>query len=426
MSLRLLFTQALNSHNKIWRDFYMNNELQHHIFSIAEYISFINQVLKPIEFKIIGEVTKVSQASSGHVYFTLKDKKEDVVLDCIVWKGNYLINSVNLESGMEIIVSGTPTIYSYSGRFSYIVKTIERVGEGALKQAYLALKRNLEQEGLFMEKRKRPLPPIVHKIGVITSKQGAVIHDFMNNVGVHGFDIKFIDSRVEGQEAVFDLLSSINTLKKKDVEVLVIMRGGGSLQSLSPFDNEVIVRAIAQFPVPVIAAIGHHEDKTLTAMAADFEVSTPTAAAHLLHTHALRPIEQLNQLFQSILVRYRNLFIEYDYLLSAETIKVNYITPLLHTLDEQIGYVQETYKQLLNLYSRGLKEQLQKLEHTEQTLLLHHPLRLLKKGYSILKYQGNIVRSVEQLTINMKLDVVVNDGSLVSHIDSIKRGEIHE
>lgn len=404
----------------------MKNELQHHIFSIAEYISFINQVLKPIEFKIIGEVTNVTQATSGHVYFTLKDKNEDVVLDCIVWKGNYLINSVNLESGMEIIVGGIPSIYPHSGRFSYIVKTIERVGDGALKQAYLTLKRTLQQEGLFVEERKRPLPPLVHKIGVITSKQGAVIHDFTNNVGVHGFDIKFIDSRVEGQEAVFDLISSINTLKKKDIDVLVIMRGGGSLQSLSAFDNEVIVRAIAQFPVPVIAAIGHHEDRTLTAMASDFEVSTPTAAANLLHAHALRPMDQLNKLYQSILLSYRNVFVEYEFLLSTETVKVKYITPLLHTLHEQMLYVQDTYEQLFKLYIRSIKEHLQILEHTEQTLLLHHPLRLLKKGYSIVKHQGNIVRSVEQLTINMKLDIIVNDGSIVSHVDSINKGEMHE
>lgn len=404
----------------------MKHELQHHIFSIAEYITFINQVLKPIEFKVIGEVTKVTHAPSGHVYFTLKDKKEDVVLDCIMWKGNYFINSVKLESGMEIIVSGTPTIYPHSGRFSYIVKTIERVGEGALKKAYLTLKRTLEQEGLFSEQRKRPMPTLVQKIGVITSKQGAVIHDFINNVGVHGFDIRFVDSRVEGQEAVYDLLSSINTLRKNDIDVLVIMRGGGSLQSLSAFDNEVIVRAVAQFPVPIIAAIGHHEDRTLTAMAADFEVSTPTAAAHLLHTHALKPMDNLHHLFQSILLSYRQVIAEYQFLLSTETIKVNYITPLLHTLYEHMRSVHETYEQLLKLYIRSIQEHMQILEHTEETLVLHHPLRLLKKGYSIVKHQGNIIRSLDQLSLHMKLDIIVNDGRFVSHVDAINKGELHE
>jgi len=197
-------------------------------------------------------------SSRGHVYFSLKDEKDGALINCIIWKSRYAVYGVELKEGVKIIASGYPEIYAPSGRISFIAETIELAGEGALKKAYEKLKKKLAAEGLFEEERKRPLPKYPEKIGVVTSRQGAVLADFLNNLGKFGFKIKMIDSRVEGQLAVADLLLSIKSFQKQDIDALVIIRGGGSLESHLAFNNEMLVRAIADFPVPVIAGIGHH------------------------------------------------------------------------------------------------------------------------------------------------------------------------
>jgi len=190
---------------------------------------------------------------------------------------------LDIELGMEIIVDGMPSIYAPSGRFNFQVNTIELVGEGALKLAYDKLKKKLEDEGLFGIARKKEIPELVQKIGLITSETGAVIHDFLNNIGKYGFQIKFFNSRVEGQLATADLLKGIKYFENQDIDVLVIIRGGGSLESLQAFNNEVLVRRIAEFEKPVICGIGHDKDVPLCALVADLLVSTPTAVTTVLN-----------------------------------------------------------------------------------------------------------------------------------------------
>jgi len=184
---------------------------------------------------------------------------------------------------MEVIVEGMPNIYVPNGRFNFSVNTIELVGEGALKLAYDKLKKKLTAEGLLAVERKKTIPELPEKIGLITSETGAVIHDFLTNIGKYGFKIKFFNSRVEGQLAIKDLLKAIEYFKNQDIDVLVIIRGGGSFESLQAFNNEVLVRKIAEFEKPVICGIGHDKDIPLSALAADLLVSTPTAVTTVLN-----------------------------------------------------------------------------------------------------------------------------------------------
>ncbi|PIU16379.1 exodeoxyribonuclease VII large subunit, partial [bacterium (Candidatus Gribaldobacteria) CG08_land_8_20_14_0_20_39_15] len=221
-----------------------NNLKPERIFSVGQYIEAVNIALDRFKVKITGEVTEVKVAASGHCYFTLKDKDANNALDCIIWKYNYGICGVKLEEGLEVILSGKGRLYNVSGRFSFVADTVELKGEGALKRAYEQLKNKLEAEGVFVEERKKPLPEYPQDIGVITSKHGAVINDLLTNLGQFGFKIKIVDSRVEGQEAISDLLGAVKQFKKQKIDVLVIMRGGGSLESLQAFNNEMLVRAI--------------------------------------------------------------------------------------------------------------------------------------------------------------------------------------
>lgn len=248
------------------------------IFSVSEFITLLNIGLNKSQVKMIGEVSELKINSSGHVYFVLKDKKDGSIMNCAIWKHKYAIYGIALEEGMEIIVFGHPNIHKTYG-FSFITEAIELAGEGTLKKQYDELKKKLTAEGLFAEERKRPLPLYPQKIGLITSKNGKVLGDFLSNIGKFGFKIKMIDSRVEGQEAVSDLLASIKTFRKEDIDILAIIRGGGSMESLMPFNNELLVREVANFPNPVIVAIGHDKDEPLIDFVADVSVSTPSIVA---------------------------------------------------------------------------------------------------------------------------------------------------
>ncbi|MDO8664352.1 MAG: exodeoxyribonuclease VII large subunit [Candidatus Liptonbacteria bacterium] len=362
------------------------------IFTVAEYIEFLNIFFKQQEARILGEVSQCQIASSGHVYFTVKDKSGNGVLDCIMWKNTYTLCGLKLEIGMEIIVSGHPNIYPNTGRFSIIVDAVELVGEGALKKAYDALKKKLEEEGLFDEARKRPIPDFVHKIGVITSRGGAVIHDFVNNLGKFGFKVLLADSRVEGQTALKDLHSAIQAMRKENIDVLVIIRGGGSLESLQAFNNEALVREIVDFPVPVIAGIGHDKDVPLLALAADYMTSTPTAAAHLLNKsweEAYAKIHQVAYLMTRMTQEFKRIRADLD--LAWSSVR------------------DHTEKQI-----EWLKEQ---LNFAKQSIKLNDPVRQLKLGYSIVRQNGKILRSIKGIKKGDGLDTQLADGTIQSRVE---------
>src|SRR3989344_2079832 len=252
--------------------------------SVSEYLDTLNGGLANFSGRVIGEVTEVQMyPGRAYLFYKIKDKENEAILTCFMGKRDYPLSGVALDVGVEVIVSGTPGIYKPYGRFSFNVKTVELVGEGALKKQYEKLKAQLDKEGLFAESKKRPLPLLPQRIGLITSKDGAAIGDFLANIGKFGFKITMIDSRVEGQLATKELLDSIRTFRSKDIEVLVLVRGGGSLESLLPFNNETLVREIASFPVPVLVGVGHEKDISLIGLAADVMVSTPTAAAQVLN-----------------------------------------------------------------------------------------------------------------------------------------------
>lgn len=249
------------------------------ILTVGEYLDRLNSVLKNQSAKIVGEVTEVKTGPSGHVYFSLKDEKVAALVPCVIWGSKYRAYGVELHEGLKIYASGLPNIYAPYGKFTFVADVLELAGEGALKAAYEKLRKKLESEGLFSPDRKRAIPQFPHRIGVITSRSGAVIHDFSVNLGKHGFQIIFVDSKVEGQEATDDLLSAVKFLATKSVDVLVVMRGGGSLESFQAFNNESLVRALSDFPAPVITGIGHEKDAPLSSLVSDVNVSTPTAVA---------------------------------------------------------------------------------------------------------------------------------------------------
>lgn len=366
------------------------------IFSISEYVELLNIGLKRSRAKIIGEVSEVGLGPTGHVYFSLKDEKTAAMLKCICWKSKYALFGIKLEEGLKIIVDGYPEIYQLSGKLSFIAETIEFAGEGTLQKEYEKLKKKLETEGLFAKERKREIPKYLSKVGVITAKQGAVLADFLSNLGKYGFKIKMIDSRVEGQGAVEDLISAIKTFKNQDIEALVIMRGGGSLESMLAFNNELLVREVVNFKAPVIAAIGHHKDEPLAALAADLAVSTPSIAA----TTLTEPWRQADFLVETAL----NVFLQkLDNIIKNGKIS-------LENAEEGLIF---GFKSLVSRISR-------QLENSAKIIFLNNPERQLKLGYSIARSGGKIIRKLKDTAIGENIDLKVSDGTIIAETLNLK------
>lgn len=386
------------------------------IFSVSEFIELLNIGLKKSRAKIIGEVGRVDLAVSGHVYFSLRDEKDQGSINCIIWKSRYGLYGIKLEEGMKIMVSGYPEIYPPSGRLSFIAETIEPAGEGELKKQYDELKKRLTEEGIFDAARKRPIPKYPQKIGVITSRQGAVLADFLNNIGKFGFKIQMIDSRVEGQEAVKDLLSSIRTFKTKNIDVLVIIRGGGSLESLIAFNNELLVREVANFPIPVIAGIGHDKDEPLAALAADASKSTPTAVANLINKSWEEALLILEKQERAILDYFEEIFEKYKNAENLLKIFLNRLDNIL--LNVKINLRNSTLKSFARFKSLLLRAGRQ-IEQAEKIINLNNPERQLMLGYSIARCNQKIIRSVKNAKIGESIEIQVTDGKINSEAKRI-------
>ncbi|MBI3458911.1 exodeoxyribonuclease VII large subunit, partial [Candidatus Azambacteria bacterium] len=329
-------------------------------------------------------------------------------------------------------------IYKPSGRLSFKVSVIELVGEGVIKKAYDDLKKKLKDDGLFEEARKKLIPEFPKKIGLITSETGAVIHDFSNNLGQYGYQIKFYDSRVEGQVAVRDLLRAVNYFDNQDIDVLVIIRGGGSLESLQAFNNESLVRRISNLKIPVIVGIGHDKDIPLMSLVADRTVSTPTAVTVLLNKSWDNFSNNLSIFERDLIYRYQKLLSELKYDIEElsnklkkysiiifekfEELKYSLKKALIninHSMKDQKSHLEMFENSLLSIFKKALNQTKVNLNNITERLIVVDPMRQLKLGYSLVSISGQIIRSIQQVEIGDDLDIQVGDGKIISVVKSV-------
>jgi exodeoxyribonuclease VII large subunit len=447
-------------------------------YSVADFVEVLNSSLRQLHCSIVGEVTELKVSAKGHVYFSIKDKEQDASLPCKMWSSKYAYSGVKLENGMEILIKGRPDFYAPFGQFSFTADELELVGEGALKKAYDKLKLQLEKEGVFAEDKKRAIPDFVKTIGVVTSSKGAVIHDFSNNLGKNGFDIKIMHTNVEGQGSGKDILMSLRAFKKEDIDVLVMIRGGGSMQSLSGFDNELLVREIANYPVPVLAGVGHHQDIPLAALASDLTASTPSIVAVKLNeswdsarlevkesertilesfTSVVDAIgdtvsnaqtlatDMLDNFFQTyhevqtnieshILVlqsRVRDKSKQISQLLQPVLAQIERQvrvhkeqTMILPTLSRKIqrnlnefkAEIARYQKSSLRIYEVGVSNYSKDLADVEKIIKSNNPERQLSLGYSIARSGNKIIRKATDARQGDDIDVQVSDGTIKTKV----------
>ncbi len=254
------------------------------VYSVAALLSEVNALLEQgfSGVRVEGEATNVNPSGRGHVYFTLKDDSASV--DCVMWASRARQLKFRLEDGLAVLVRGSLTIYAQRGRFQLVVDDVQPQGMGALQLAFEQLKKRLEQEGLFAAERKRPLPALPNRVGIVTSASGAALQDMLKVLRRYPhLEVIVAPATVQGANAATEIAAAIERLTRSGrVNVVIVGRGGGSLEDLWAFNEEPVARAIATSPVPVISGVGHEVDFTIADFVADVRAATPTQAAEIV------------------------------------------------------------------------------------------------------------------------------------------------
>lgn len=256
---------------------------------------------------IAGEISNLTCAASGHWYFSLKDASAQV--RCVMFRGRNQFIDWQPENGMQVEVRATPTLYEARGEFQLQVDTLRRAGLGALFEAFEQLKTKLEQEGLFDSARKRALPAFPRRIGIVTSLQAAALRDVLSTLQrrMPGLPVVLYPTPVQGADAAQQIVSALQSAyRQAECDVLILCRGGGSIEDLWPFNEEIVARTIAASPIPIVCGVGHETDFTIADFAADLRAPTPTAAAELASPNRPDLIRKLEQIQASLLRQARH------------------------------------------------------------------------------------------------------------------------
>lgn len=378
-----------------------------------------------------GEVSQPTYANSGHIYFTLKD--DAAQLACVIWRSTAERLNLRLEHGQQIQVGGAIQVYPPTGRYQLIVNKVALAGEGALQKAFLALKQKLEAEGLFDAARKRSLPRFPRQIGVVTSATGAAFQDIRDTLERRWpmAVIRLYHASVQGASATAEIVAGIRYFSEQPPDVLIIGRGGGSLEDLWCFNEEAVARAIAACPVPVISAVGHETDFSISDFVADVRAATPTQAAMMVVPDQNEMRLRLDELWMNMgrmVLRMRTRFQDRVDVLREKTGRKALIEGL-HRRSERISNLrQRAYTRLTGRVMRigdripMLKHQsqqavvrsLNKKQHTLDMLMgkleALNPDRPLELGFTRVMQEGVWVRRATQLNEGA-VEVVWKDGN---------------
>ena len=380
--------------------------------TVSDIITHLNHLLSVDEITsdlcIIGEVSRVSTASSGHSYFTIKDS--DSSLDCALFRGG--VGSEHIQQGSEILVFGKVSIYGKSGRLQVIANLIQPSGTGLLQAKFEEMKTRLEKEGLFDVSRKRNLPKFPRMIGVVTSEDAAAWEDIKTTI-TNRFpkvEIHLSHSLVQGDAAPQQISEAIDLLNNySEVDVIIVGRGGGSVEDLWAFNEEIVARAIFSSKIPVVTGIGHETDFSISDMVADFAASTPTAAA----VSVVPDLLEINQQILNFKRRFNhNLSLELEKHKNSLSLKINTINQLSPDFDYYKFRIDESMIKIDTLFSDQLRNITERIQRFEEKLSDLSPSNTISRGYSIVqnKKNGNIIKSKDDVEPGDKFSIQVSDG----------------
>lgn len=366
-----------------------------------------------------GEISNYSQATSGHVYFTLKDAYAQ--LRCVVWRSQIALLEHVPCDGDAVIVHGRASVYEPHGRYQLYVDKVRPLGAGALFLQFEALKERLQKEGLFAADRKRPLPRFPRKLGVVTSPVGAAIRDILNILRRRYplAEVILAPTAVQGDEAPPQIVAAIKALNAhSDVEAIIVARGGGSLEELWAFNDERVARAIFASRVPVISGIGHETDFTIADLVADVRAPTPSAAAEIAVPDQRALQTQLQQYRGSLRRQMVQVLSDKAGALQRAMTLLRRFSPQI-VLERRRQDLDERQERLLTQQRHRLAMWRQRLSGMELRLRALSPLATLERGYAVVSRRdtAEVVRHRSQVQSGDSVDIRVSDGSLGAKIE---------
>jgi len=381
------------------------SELNRYIKDRVAEDEFLNSVF------VKGEISNFKHHYTGHMYFTLKD--ESSLIKCVMFKSSTATLNFVPKDGMKVLVLGSVAVYERDGVYQIYCKAMQEDGMGSLYTAYEELKSKLEKEGLFDENHKKKIPFMPKIIGVLTSNTGAVIRDIINvstrrNPNVY---IRLLPVPVQGAGAGEKIAKAIKTMNDKKLsDVIIVARGGGSIEDLWPFNEEIVARAIYESDIPIISAVGHETDFTIADFVADLRAPTPSAAAELTVTD-ISKLQQNISLFQKRLKMALNRKTEFMRLRYEKCLNSRVFKDPLQKINEYYMQVDKFVKQIENSSIKKLKDS--KLEAAKLITRLDtlSPLKTLTRGYCIAEIDGKAITSVKNLKKDMEIDIRFQDGN---------------
>jgi len=365
-----------------------------------------------------GELSNVSRPASGHIYFTLKDKNAS--LRAIMWKTDAARLRLSLQDGMAVEAHGRIAVYEPQGQYQLIANLVQPRGEGALYQEFLRLKAMLEAEGLFDAGRKREIPQLPRKIGIVTSGTGAALRDMLNTLRRRLPLVKVVlaPAPVQGVEAPPALVAALASINRQEPDVILLARGGGSMEDLWAFNDERVVRAVAASQAPVICGVGHETDFTLCDFAADLRAPTPTAAAELATQITVLDLAgYLENMRARISSLTSDLIADQKLTVTALASRLRYVSPARRIETEQ-QHLDELARRSLSAFVHRNQLQAIHVRGIAHRLESLNPLAVLKRGYAVVtkKKDATVISKVRQVNAGEAIQVRVSDGTFDAEI----------
>jgi len=387
------------------------------IVSVSEITKYIKQLFesdaKTAAVFVRGEISNFKKHYSGHCYFTLKDS--NATMKAVMFKSRSQYLKFEPKDGMKVIAGGQITVFERDGQYQLYVQQLVPEGVGELSLAFAQLKEKLEAEGLFADERKKTLPLLPQRVGIVTSATGAVLRDIITvSKRRHpAVVLKLFPVLVQGLEAPMEIVHAIEVLNKEaNVDVIIVGRGGGSIEDLWAFNDERVVRAVAGSAIPIVAAIGHQTDYTLTDFVADQRAATPSQAAEIVVPDVRELTKYITTLKNSLennirgLVRNHRLRVEQSVQSRVFTSPHEFLTIRQQMLDRLIQDLEKSMRQIL----RVKQHQFQII--TEKMAMLN-PLEVLARGYSIVRDEKRkLIRDAKTIKAGQHLEVILNQGSM--------------
>ncbi len=401
-----------------------NNNDSRKIYSVTEINNEIKVILEDSypSVWISGEISSFKQYSSGHMYFNLKDENSQISAVMFSFQNQKL--KFALKDGMQVLLYGKITSYINRGTYQIQVYDVEQQGLGTLQEKFEKLKKKLLEEGLFDETHKRQIPYIVNKIGIVTSKDGAALHDILSVLDrrFSNVEVLIYPVRVQGETAKDEIAQAIQYLNNnyKELDVLLVGRGGGSLEDLWAFNEEKVARAIYNSNIPVISCVGHEVDFTIADFVADLRAPTPSVAAEVVAKNRADIEEKIFMIKDRIIGNINNLVKRYEE-------KINFfktcraLSRPYDIYEDKIQRVDEIRERLILQMNNIFSNKQQQLNLNVHKLDLLSPLKIMARGYSVcFNAKGKLLKKVEQVKAGDILDIKLTDGIIKSKVIEVK------